>query len=135
MMRYRLSSKQRLLTATDYSKVFANSCCKAGDGAFLLLAAQRSPHEDQLENISARLGLVIAKKKLRRAVDRNRVKRVSRESFRLLQQSLEGLDIVLLCRSGAVGLNKREIHDHLQPLFFKVSRSNLIYISLVTDRL
>lgn len=44
-----------------------------------------------------RLGLVISKKNLPRAVDRNRVKRVIRESFRTRQ--LPGLDVVALARS------------------------------------
>ena len=40
-----------------------------------------------------RLGLIVAKKVLRRAVDRNRAKRVIRESFR--RQSLPALDVVV----------------------------------------
>lgn len=43
---------------------------------------------------SARLGLVVAKKVLRRAVDRNRAKRAIRESFRL-NQRLPAVDIVV----------------------------------------
>lgn len=41
----------------------------------------------------ARLGMIVAKKVLRRAVDRNRAKRVVRESFR--RQSLEAVDVVV----------------------------------------
>ena len=41
-----------------------------------------------------RLGLIVAKKVLRRAVDRNRVKRVIRESFRK-RRGLPALDIVV----------------------------------------
>ena len=48
----------------------------------------------------ARLGLVIAKKHVRLAVQRNRVKRQLRESFRRHQQVLVGLDIVVLARPG-----------------------------------
>lgn len=43
---------------------------------------------------SARLGLVVRKKVLRRAVDRNRAKRTIRESFRLAQ-GLPPVDIVV----------------------------------------
>lgn len=56
---------------------------------------------------AARLGLVVAKKHLKRAVDRNRFKRLVRESFRAHQQQLEGLDVVVLARSGAL----RSIHN------------------------
>jgi len=48
----------------------------------------------------ARLGLAIAKKQLPRAVDRNRIKRVVRESFRLLQ--VQEHDFVVLARRDTV---------------------------------
>ncbi len=46
----------------------------------------------------ARLGVIVAKRVMKRAVDRNRVRRLIRESFRHHQQSLSGLDIVVLVR-------------------------------------
>ena len=48
----------------------------------------------------ARLGLAVAKKHVRRAVARNRIKRLIRESFRRHRDLLEGLDIVVLVRPG-----------------------------------
>ncbi len=113
-MSFSISSSRRLSIATDFNRVFKSSCCKAGDDAFLLLATESS-----LEH--ARLGLVIAKKQLRQAVDRNLVKRISREAFRLLQADLAGLDIVVLCRSGVVGLDKRQIRYKLDTLFVKIA--------------
>ena len=47
-----------------------------------------------------RLGLIISKKSIKRAVDRNRVKRITRESFRLCQSRLRGLDVVIMSRAG-----------------------------------
>lgn len=47
-----------------------------------------------------RLGLIISKKSIKRAVDRNRVKRMTRESFRLCQSRLSGLDVVIMSRAG-----------------------------------
>lgn len=44
---------------------------------------------------SARLGLVIAKKMLKKSVDRNRVKRVVREQFRLCRNSLPPYDLIV----------------------------------------
>lgn len=107
----------RLLTAAEYSHVFNKSCCKAGDNAFLILAA-----ENKLER--ARLGLVIAKKQLKRAVDRNRVKRISRELFRHKQHQLSGIDLIVLCRPGVKGLEKAEIHRKLDRLFDKIADLN-----------
>ncbi len=113
-MGFSFASGRRLLTASDFSQVFEDSCCKAGDDAFLVLARGNGLNH-------ARLGLAIAKKQLRRAVDRNRVKRVSRESFRVLQEQLSGLDLVVLCRAGASGLDKTQIRRRVDALFVKIA--------------
>jgi ribonuclease P protein component len=44
---------------------------------------------------TARLGLVVGKRALRRAVDRNRARRVLRETFRTLREELPEMDIVV----------------------------------------
>lgn len=46
----------------------------------------------------ARLGIVVAKRNVKLAVDRNRIKRHVRESFRQQQQSMQGLDIVVVVK-------------------------------------
>jgi ribonuclease P protein component len=44
---------------------------------------------------TARLGLVVSKRALRRAVDRNRAKRVLRETFRTLREELPEMDLIV----------------------------------------
>jgi ribonuclease P protein component len=61
----------------------------------------------------ARLGTAVAKKILRRAVDRNRVKRLIRESFRLRQHDLAGLDLVVMCARGIDLSNLQQLRDSL----------------------
>jgi ribonuclease P protein component len=113
-MEFAFTRASKLLSAVEFSQVFDHSCCKAGDNAFLILAAEnRQP--------SARLGLVIAKRQLKRAVERNRVKRIARESFRHWQQQLAGVDLVVLCRHGAAGLDKAQIRRKLDRLFDKIA--------------
>ena len=46
----------------------------------------------------SRLGLAIAKRVLPRAVDRNRVKRLVRESFRHRRQDLPAVDVIVHIR-------------------------------------
>lgn len=46
----------------------------------------------------ARLGIVVAKKNVRLAVARNRLKRIVRETFRQQQECLQGLDIVVVIK-------------------------------------
>lgn len=48
----------------------------------------------------ARLGIVVSKKVLPRAIDRNRAKRKIREAFRLHQVKLCQLDVVVMVRHG-----------------------------------
>ncbi len=86
-------SQLRLTTAADYRKVFACPI-KSSDAYFTLLAIQ-----NQLDH--PRLGLAIAKKNIKRAVDRNLLKRTARESFRRQQHALAPLDIVVLARREA----------------------------------
>ncbi|STO63775.1 ribonuclease P [Haemophilus parahaemolyticus] len=47
-----------------------------------------------------RLGLTVAKKHLKRAHDRNRIKRIVRESFRLKQHELPNMDFVFVAKGG-----------------------------------
>jgi len=73
--RYPFSRQQRLLTPAQFKAVFDRNVTRAASTAFLLLALPNGGD-------CSRLGLVVGKKALKRAVDRNRVKRVVREQFR-----------------------------------------------------
>lgn len=68
---------------------------------------------------SARLGTAVAKKVLKRAVDRNRVKRLVRESFRLKQHDLAGLDLVVMCARGIDPSNKQQLRVSLDKHWAK----------------
>ena len=67
---------------------------------------------NQLDN--ARLGLAIAKKHVKLAVDRNRIKRVIRESFRYNRQQISGLDLVVLGRAGTASLTNKQLFSSLE---------------------
>ena len=69
-----------------------------------------------------RLGLVISKKNVRRAVDRNRLKRLTRESVRLQQDALPAVDIVLLARRGASELDKATLQRQLFGMWRRLER-------------
>ena len=92
MTGFEFPRSSRLLNAGDYRTVFNGAQLKVSDRNLLILATPNQlPYP--------RVGLVIAKKNVRLAVQRNRVKRIIRESFRL-QYSLPNLDIVVLARKG-----------------------------------
>ena len=59
----------------------------------------------------ARLGLAVSKKIVPHATARNRVKRIIRESFRLNQMLLGGLDIVVVVTSQCLASKQILSHD------------------------
>ena len=65
----------------------------------------------------ARLGLAIARKHVKKAVGRNRIKRLVRESFRQYQQQLVGLDIIVMLRDDASRLDNETIRQRLTKLW------------------
>jgi len=102
----------RLINAADYSYVFAKAC-KQSSPHFTLLCRK---NDDGV----ARLGLAIAKKQLRLAVSRNRIKRLVRESFRYRQELLIGLDIVVLTRTSVLKCTNKEILLQLEQQWRKL---------------
>jgi ribonuclease P protein component len=62
----------------------------------------------------ARLGLAVSKKNVRRAVDRNLLKRIIRESFRMRKDDMAGVDVVVLSRRDVPVHEKRLLRDSLE---------------------
>jgi ribonuclease P protein component len=67
-----------------------------------------------------RLGLAISKRVSKRAVDRNRIKRLVRESFRRARLELPPIDLMVMAREQAVGLPGPELLAELQLLWKKL---------------
>ncbi|MGL4733777.1 MAG: ribonuclease P protein component [Enterovibrio sp.] len=86
-----------------------------------------SPHLTILarENVFShpRLGQAVPKKQLKLAVDRNRFKRLVRESFRHHQDTLPALDIVVIAKKSAGELDNQELTALLHNLWKRLSRS------------
>ncbi len=96
----------RLLNAGDFKPVFDDAKIKVSDKHLLILARPNTlPHP--------RIGLVIAKKNVRHATQRNRVKRIIRESYRLNRPDLPHLDLVILARKGIGELDNEALHSLL----------------------
>jgi ribonuclease P protein component len=62
----------------------------------------------------ARLGLAVSRKVSKRAVERNRIKRVVRESFRAERENLPPLDILVIARAPAAGTPNPELFADLR---------------------
>jgi ribonuclease P protein component len=118
----RFTKSLRLLCASDFKPVFDNAPFRASHQYFLILARLN-------DQTIPRLGLVMAKKHMRLAVERNRMKRLIRESFRLHQEELSGLDIVVLSRKGMDNLSNNDFSQQLnqqwQRIFKKLRHHRL----------
>ncbi|MEZ5464095.1 MAG: ribonuclease P protein component [Lysobacteraceae bacterium] len=116
----------RLLTPADFQRVFAKGR-RFNSPHLQLIARPRDPVvnatdvDSETRHVAepspARLGLTVAKRVAKRAVDRNRVKRIARDSFRRHQHRLTGLDLVLVARGGIAELPGNALHEALETLW------------------
>ena len=68
-----------------------------------------------------RLGLAISARAVPRAVSRNRIKRLARETFRARRGALPAADIVLQARSGAAAADSVELRATLERLWRRIT--------------
>jgi len=69
-----------------------------------------------------RIGVTVSKKRAKRAVDRNRIKRQIRETFRLRQHKIPGFDIVIIAKQGIVEQDNAALRDTLNYLWRKLAK-------------
>lgn len=91
----------------QYRRVFAKPI-RSADAYFTLYARWAVGTESH-----ARLGLAISRKSARRAVDRVRIKRIVRESFRRHRVDLTAVDVIVTCRTDAVTAANDVLHRSL----------------------
>lgn len=114
MNTYSFTRELRLLTPADFSFVFQDAI-NSSDHCFTILARR-----NQLEH--PRLGLTIAKKRIKRAVGRNRIKRLVRENFRLNQHKLPHVDIVVMVKNGIEQYDNAQLNQQLDYLWRKLAK-------------
>ena len=108
------SPDQRLHTPAEFGRVFAEPA-RSSDRFFTVLARPTG-------RSSARLGLTVSRRAAKRAVDRNKLKRLARESFRH-QTSLPPWDFVVLARAGADRAERRVLRASLDKHFEQLTKS------------
>lgn len=106
MPSFRFRPENRLPDTASFQPCFDRPDVRAGTEHFLFLA--RETHRP-----IHRLGMVVAKKKVRRAVDRSRLKRLIRESFRHQPGDLAGLDVVVLVRRPLAVIDRQRLRAEL----------------------
>ena len=103
--RSRFRPWQRLRSPPEFRHVFRHGRARR-DGLFTVIVAPSGQP-------APRLGLAVSKKAARLANQRNRIKRVVRESFRTAAPGLPPVDIVVIARPGAANRSNGEIRSSI----------------------
>ena len=98
----------RLLTPFDFNRVFQESI-RVGS-PFLTLVTRKN------DLAHARLGFAIAKKQVKRAHERNRIKRLAKEYFRHHQHQFPNIDFILMAKQPVIQLNNQQLVETLDKL-------------------
>jgi len=110
-VRFTLSKNERLRKDKEFKRVFDHGRSLGGlTVAFYFL-------ENDLGY--PRAGFIASKKVSKRAVDRNRAKRLMREVFRLNKHKLKPYDIIFIARKGILGKKYSEVEEDFLKLAVK----------------
>lgn len=112
---YLFRPEQRIRNSAGFQAVFDSSQCKVAQPQYLVLVRGNT-------ETKARIGFVIARKKVRFAVQRNRIKRLVRNSFRLHQYDLPAVDVVFIARQGLDGLTNVDLDNALKKTWQQLNR-------------
>ena len=115
-MSHKFPKSARLLNAHDYSQVFNNCSIRAGAAAGTVLGLS-------LPDLSSRLGIIVAKKNVRFATDRNRIKRLVREYFRQHPLSAS-MHLVFMAKRNAGTLSNEDLVNDLDRIWRKLNHQN-----------
>ncbi len=100
----------RLLLNNDFQMVFANKTNLVGKYMVIWFA-------DGTKDAGLRLGVVASKRTFRRAVDRNRAKRLLRESFRLNRSNFNiDRNLVIVARRRILNVKCQDVEQELLRL-------------------
>jgi ribonuclease P protein component len=109
---YQYNRESRLLTPDHFKTVFSKPI-RFHSQYFTVLIRENSIKNN-------RIGFAVAKKKVKLAVQRNRIKRLVRESFRLNQHNLPTVDMVIMAKSGIDLLDNKIITEQIEKIWRKI---------------
>lgn len=111
--RFTLGPERRLRRTAEFKQLYASGR-RLGAEPFTAIVRPNQAG-------TARLGMSVAARILRRAVQRNRVRRLIRESFRQRCDQLPALDIVVGVRSGVQAMTRARLRESLERLWQKIA--------------
>ena len=102
---YSFNRRDRLQTASQFQRVF-DQAEKSTSGIFTILFRENTIGYP-------RLGIVIAKRNVKRSIDRNLIKRIIRESFRLHKKQLPANDYIVILKHPVSNVQREKIRQQL----------------------
>jgi ribonuclease P protein component len=111
--RLTLPARKRLRRKSDFEAAYARGR-RFGNGFFGVTAFWN-------DKGWPRLGLAVSVRTAGGGVERNRIRRIIRDSFRVHQHELPGVDLVISARNRARDAARAELHTSLVQLWKKVS--------------
>ncbi len=114
-MSFCFKNKQRVRQKSDFDHVFKKR--KRLFGRYFLVYYRQNTLE------YPRLGVIASKRNVRHAVDRNQLRRIAKEGFRLMQQDLPRIDVILVAKKGASNADKQELRQCINQLLTKLAKS------------
>ncbi len=108
-----LPAKRRVRRKADFDAAYARGQ-RFGNGFFAVTVYSH-------EQPGPRIGLAVSNRTSGGSVQRNRIRRVIRESFRLHQRELPSVDLIVSARARARGASGSEMHAALAALWKKVA--------------
>jgi len=106
---FSFTSRDRLLSARQFTRVFEQAN-KTSSEFFTILSRENNVGQ-------ARLGLVVAKRRANRSVDRNIIKRIIRESFRLNKASLPKYDFIVILKRPIKTIKRANLRQQMETLW------------------
>lgn len=115
ILNYFLKKKSRLLKSIDFKYVFKKYYIQK---KFELIILGRP-------NLLGypRLGINISRRNIKYAYKRNKIKRLIRETFRLLQHKLTSMDFIVIAKKNAIFLKNKNIINILENLWLNYHQS------------
>jgi ribonuclease P protein component len=104
---------RRLRKPREFQQVYAHG--RRLGNEFFTLSAQPNASS------SARLGMSVAVRSMGGAVQRNRLRRLIRESFRVHRCMMPPLDLVIGARAAARGADRAQLRSSLEQLWQKIA--------------
>ena len=106
----------RLIHKSDFDRVFSKA--KRHSNRLFTILSRKNDEQP------ARLGLAVSKRVDKRAVKRNLIKRVIRESFRVSKATVHGEDFIVIPKPIAAKASRGELRTSLDGLWRRIGEQS-----------